>query len=203
MIGLLIKDWYVLLKQLKIMLIILLIFACTPGFSMASFAVLYMAMLPVTAIAYDERSKWDELAVMMPYSSGVIVASKYVLGILSVIVASAFSLTAQVVIAYVRNESISIESILALLLVACFSLILLSVNLPLIFRMGVEKGRIAFMILLSAGAIFGVTFSSQLTTLLSKCSNLFLPVVSAILATALVVAITIPISAKMYQKRNG
>ena len=53
--GLLLKDWYTLIKQMKIMLVLMLVFACVPGYSMAAFAVVYTAMLPVTAFAYDER----------------------------------------------------------------------------------------------------------------------------------------------------
>ena len=67
--GLLLKDWYTLIKQMKIMLVLMLVFACVPGYSMAAFAVVYAAMLPVTALAYDERSKWDELAAMPPWRS--------------------------------------------------------------------------------------------------------------------------------------
>ena len=78
--GLLLKDWYTLIKQMKIMLVLMLVFACVPGYSMAAFAVVYAAMLPVTALAYDERSKWDELAAMLPYSVREIVGGKYVLG---------------------------------------------------------------------------------------------------------------------------
>ena len=66
--GLLLKDWYTLIKQMKIMLVLMLVFACVPDYSMDAFAVVYTAMLPVTALAYDERSKWDELAAMLPYS---------------------------------------------------------------------------------------------------------------------------------------
>ena len=47
--GLLLKDWYTLIKQMKIMLVLMLVFACVPGYSMAAFAVVYAAMLPVTA----------------------------------------------------------------------------------------------------------------------------------------------------------
>lgn len=79
--GLLLKDWYTLIKQMKIMLVLMLVFACVPGYSMAAFAVVYAAMLPVTALAYDERSKWDELAAMLPYSVKEIVGGKYVLGV--------------------------------------------------------------------------------------------------------------------------
>ena len=98
MSGLILKDLYTLVKQLKIMLLMLLLFACVPNLSMASFAVLYAAMLPVTAMAYDERSKWNELAVMMPYSPTAIVASKYLFGLISVGMASIIAFVAQLVL---------------------------------------------------------------------------------------------------------
>ena len=68
--GLLIKDWKTLLKQMKVMLVIVVVLACIPGTYMAAFALFYAAMLPITALAYDERAKWDELAAMMPDRTG-------------------------------------------------------------------------------------------------------------------------------------
>lgn len=95
--GLLLKDWYTLIKQMKIMLVLMLVFACVPGYSMAAFAVVYAAMLPVTALAYDERSKWDELAAMLPYSVREIVGGKYVLGVTAVAAAGAVAAAAQLI----------------------------------------------------------------------------------------------------------
>ena len=90
--GLLIKDWKTLLKQMKVMLAIVVVFACIPGTYMAAFALFYAAMLPVTALAYDERAKWDELAAMMPYTAKAIVGSKYVLGLTLVLPVLALSM---------------------------------------------------------------------------------------------------------------
>ena len=36
--GLLLKDWYTLIKQMKIMLVLMLVFACVPDYSMDAFA---------------------------------------------------------------------------------------------------------------------------------------------------------------------
>ena len=80
--GLLLKDWYTLTRQLKFILAMLVFFSILPGYSTVSFALVYAAMLPITALAYDERSKWDELAAMMPYSVRELVLSKYILGLL-------------------------------------------------------------------------------------------------------------------------
>ena len=100
--GLVWKDIYTLLKQAKFILLLMVLFACLPGYSMSAFAIFYGAMLPITALAYDERSKWDELAAMMPYSVKEIVGSKYVLGLLLVGGISALSIAARIVIGIIK-----------------------------------------------------------------------------------------------------
>ena len=201
MSGLLLKDWYVLTKQLKIMLLILIIFACIPGLSMASFAVLYAAMLPVTALAYDERSKWNELAVMMPYSPKELVASKYLLGLISVVTASVIAFAAQLALCAVRGEAFSAEAAITLLFTSCLALTLLAINLPVMFRIGVEKGRIAFMILLCGGVAAGMALGDKLTAALGKLVNIAFPAVAIVLVTAVAYLLSIQISADMY--KNG
>ena len=74
------KDIFTVLKSMKVFLVIIILFSIIPGFSASSFAVVYASMLPLTALAYDERSKWDTLAATMPYSPWQIVGSKYALG---------------------------------------------------------------------------------------------------------------------------
>ena len=55
--GLLLKAFLVLVKQMKFLLILIPIIAITGGSSMASIAILVGAMLPMTAMAYDEQSE--------------------------------------------------------------------------------------------------------------------------------------------------
>lgn len=62
--GLLRKDFYTIIRQLKLYLVLVAVFACVPGGSMAAFTVVYAAMLPFTALAYDERAGWDMLAAV-------------------------------------------------------------------------------------------------------------------------------------------
>ena len=66
--ALILKDTYVMWKQTKVLLILILVFSCLPGAFYPTFAVVYAAILPYSAMAYDERSKWDQLAAMLPYS---------------------------------------------------------------------------------------------------------------------------------------
>ena len=78
--ALILKDLYVLWKQMRVFIVILLVISISNGTFGSVFIVLWVAMLPYTAMAYDERSKWDQLAAMMPYSTRDLVLSKYVLG---------------------------------------------------------------------------------------------------------------------------
>jgi ABC-2 type transport system permease protein len=100
--ALLLKDCYTLMKQIKIYIIMIIIFAIIPGYSISSIAMFYAAMLPITALAYDERSKWNSLAMMMPYSDESIVGSKYMLGYIAVAAASLLSITAQIVLNLIK-----------------------------------------------------------------------------------------------------
>ena len=68
--ALLYKDAMVLWKQMKLMLLLILIFAVIPSEFQNTFAVLYAALLPYSALAYDERSRWDRMAAAMPSISG-------------------------------------------------------------------------------------------------------------------------------------
>ena len=96
--GLLLKDLYVLTAQMRFFLVLILLFAVIPSYSMSGFAIIYAAMLPYTSIAYDERSKWDQLAGMMPYSIRQVVLSKFMLGYVCVAIATAVSLLSSLVI---------------------------------------------------------------------------------------------------------
>ena len=78
--ALMLKDIYVLLRQLKLFVIVMVIFALAFQENAVSFIIFYAAMLTVSSMAYDEQSKWPQLAMMLPYSIRDIVLSKYLLG---------------------------------------------------------------------------------------------------------------------------
>ena len=96
--ALLLKDWYVLRKQAWAYLIIVLVWGAIPSEVLNLLAVVYGAMIPYTAMAYDERSKWDQMAAMMPYSIRDIVLSKYLLGWVCSVAAGLCSMALQFVL---------------------------------------------------------------------------------------------------------
>lgn len=198
--GLLLKDWYLLIKKLKLVLLIMLLFACIPGYSISFFAVLYAAFLPMTALAYDERSRWNDLAVMMPYSVPELVTSKYLLGIIGVFIAGIISAVAQFLSA--GSGAAFYECAMSLLVMVCLSLIFLSVNMPIMFRLGVEKGRLIFMLLICGGTFGGMYFKDKLITLSGQINTVTMPILFLAVFTAIIVCASILISIQLYRSRQ-
>lgn len=156
--ALLLKDYYVLWKQMRFFLCFILVFSALPGGFNGVFAVTYAALLPYSCIAYDERSKWDQLAAMMPFSPRELVLSRYVLGWIAATVACVLSLVLQCVFSTLFDTGF-FPVTLVLSFFACLTT--LAITLPLIFRFGVERGRlimflIIFLVCGSAGALGAV-----------------------------------------------
>lgn len=199
--ALLLKDIYVLSKQVRVFMGLILVFSAIPGSFNSTFAVVYMAMLPYTAMAYDERSKWDQLAAMMPYSVRDLVLSKYTLGWLGCAAASVLSLVLQAVISTVTQypgTPVPVNTAMAF----CASACILAITLPLMFRFGVEKGRlvmflIIFLVCGTAGAFGSIAVSGSDGVL-----RLPMPVMAVLPMAALVLtAISVPLSMRFYERR--
>lgn len=142
--GLLIKDFYILTKQIKVFLIVLVIMAIIPGNSMAAFAIIYATMLPIAIMGYDERSKWDRYALMLPYSKRSLVLSKYIMGYICITAATLFIILSRIVYGMFKRIDLSVDILTEIIPLACVALFFLAVNLFFMFRFGVEKGRLAF-----------------------------------------------------------
>ena len=83
--ALLLKDFYMMKKYCRSYLLVMIIFAGLSVFdptwrtSSLSLLCLMAAMMPVTLLAYDERSHWNEYCAALPYGKWDVVSSKYVL----------------------------------------------------------------------------------------------------------------------------
>ena len=198
--ALLYKDAMVLWKQMKIMLLLILVFSVLPSGFQNTFAVLYAALLPYSALAYDERSRWDRMAAAMPYSAQDIVTEKYVFGWIAALGTLTLTLVLRLVSQYLLHlgEGASVE----MLLMAFFgSLIAMAVTLPLMFRFGVEKGRLAMLLLIGlvCGGAAGVAGMEAFTV--GSVQNL--PVLLLAVAVAVAAnAVSIPIAARCYAARE-
>lgn len=168
--SLLLKDFYVITKQLKIFLIIPVI-ALTTGEAMSTFSILLGAVLPMTAIAYDERSKWNELASMMPYSKFDLIFSKYLLGYLCMFGAALLVFIGQII---GKNNGIVVidDDINVLLFAVMGGLIFIAINTPILFKFGSEKGRFVFIITMALVGASGPILQKVDSRIILKIFNL-------------------------------
>ena len=200
--ALIIKDTYVIWRQMKYFLILILIFSALPSGFNNAFAVIYTSMLPYTALAYDERSKWDQLAAMMPYSTRDAVLSKYVFGWLCIGGAAVLSGLLQMALSLVVDR-VFLPGVMVLSVLG--AVCILAISLPLMFRMGVEKGRLAMFLVIfrvcgAAGAIAHIAESVGSGTVFAFQG----PVLGVTLLAALVLtAVSVPLSMRFYTKRQS
>lgn len=143
--GLLLKDIYELWAQSKVLLLLiaayLLIPALTGGNAMlGSVGLLLLAMLPASALGYDERCKWERYARAMPVKRSELYLGKLLLGVLAVVLGAA----AQACAALLAGHT---ELLARLPVTVLAAVVYLAVSLPLLFKLGLEKGRILFLLL--------------------------------------------------------
>jgi len=204
MTGLLLKDIYTVLKQMKFFVLVVIIMACLPGYSMLTFALVYSAMLPMTALAYDERSGWDKLAGTMPYSTMDIVLSKYALGYIMIAGATLISALAQGILAAVGVAK-PVENVLMQIAGAVgIALFFEAVVLPLMIRFGVEKGRVIFIAIGAAiGVLIATAYKSIDSFQLPDGLNTTTLTVGVVLVLLVLNAISMLISVKSYEFKKG
>ena len=197
--GLLYKDWTMLWKQGKMYLLIILIFTLVPQFTRMGFAMAYAAILPYSIIAYDEQSKWLRLAIMMPYTDGQLVLCKYVfswLGMLLVLVLSAISRTADF---FINGQTVLVNELQEVIIFTAASSLFSAIVLPLVFRFGVERGRLMFIPVIIGGVI-GVVVGGEHIAPHLRTISLWGAVLIAILVAVAANVISVAISRKLFRR---
>lgn len=199
--ALILKDTYVIWRQMKYFLVMILLFSALPSGFNNVFAVVYASMLPYTAMAYDERSKWNQMAAMMPYSTRDVVLGKYMFGWMCIGAAAVLSGLFQTVLSLMTDREVLPGT---LVLSALGALCILAITLPLMFRLGVEKGRLAmflviFLVCGGTGAIASITVSGDGGAFAFQGPILIVMSIAALVLTA----VSIPLSQKFYQKRQS
>lgn len=203
--ALVLKDLYVLWKQMRIFILVLLVIAFGNGAFGSVFIVIWAAMLPYTAMAYDERCKWDQMAAMMPYSTRDLVLSKYVLGWVCTGAAGILAAVVQVLVKAV-TVSPGAGTLTSVLMGICASVCVLDITLPLMFRFGVERGRLVMFLLIflvcgGAGAMGTITISVDQTAGGIQGPFGFFMLILPVAAVVLT-AVSIPLSLRLYKGRS-
>ena len=155
--GLLLKDIFALWAQCRVQLVLTGVYLLLPLFIkgiglFASVGMMLLAMMPIYALGYDERCRWERYALAMPVRKSDLFWSRFLLGVIAIALGAAV----QTLVALLTGLG---ELLSSLAVTAPSAVVYLLITLPLMMKLGVEKGRfllllltMAFMLLSGAAA---------------------------------------------------
>lgn len=169
--GLILKDWYMMKKYCRSYILIAAVFIGISLFSndnlfFVFYPCLLCGMIPVNLLGYDERSRWMQYSGTMPYTKTQIVSAKYLIGLLAQVIMLIVTGIAQCIKMTVAGNFVFGEFVVLMLLMLIMAILTSSISLPFIFKLGVEKGRIAYYIMIGfvcgASVVASSFFKGQL-----------------------------------------
>ena len=158
--GLFLKDLYMIKAYFRTLIAIAVVFIISSFWGGGNmFLIIYpmivAAMLPMSILSYDEKSRWDVYCGTLPCSKSAVVSVKYLSCLVYVAVMFALSLLVQSLrITRAGGDMSELAVIMAMLL--SIGLVGPSLMLPVIFRLGTEKGRMAYYVVI--GALCALSF---------------------------------------------
>ena len=146
--GLLLKDIFELSAQCRVQLVLTGVYLLLPLFIrgielFASVGMMLLAMMPVYALGYDERCRWERYALAMPVRKSDLFWSRFLLGVIAVALGAAV----QVLVALLAGRGDLLSS---LAVTTPAAILYLLIVLPLMMKLGVEKGRFLLLLLTAA-----------------------------------------------------
>lgn len=146
--GLLLKDIFELWAQCRVQLVLTGVYLLLPLFIkgiglFASVGMMLLAMMPIYALGYDERCRWERYALAMPVRKSDLFWSRFLLGV----VAIALGAAVQALVALLTGRG---ELLSSLAVTAPSAVVYLLITLPLMMKLGVEKGRFLLLLLTMA-----------------------------------------------------
>ena len=170
--GLLLKDWYMMKKYCRAYLIIATVFIAMSLFSNGNmffifYPCLLCGMIPVNLLGYDERSHWMQYSGTLPYTKTQLVSAKYLIGLFVQLTMLIVTGAVQGIKMAVTDHFVLDEFVVLMLLMLIVATLSSSIPLPFIFKLGVEKGRTAYYVMIGfvcgASALASNYFRGQFT----------------------------------------
>lgn len=205
--GLLLKDWYMAKKYCRAHLLIAIVFIAASiyvgeeNMFFITYPCIFIATVPTVLLSYDERCKWDEYCGTLPCSKKQFVSEKFLVGLivtlpLIIITAVIFAVRAGLEGHFNFGETIEIVSVLAII-----SAFVSSVTLPFMIKLGVEKGRIAYYVMIGVTTALAVLAPNIIGAGIQKeMTFAFAPV--AIAAALALYVLSWKLSVKLYENRE-
>lgn len=206
--GLLLKDWFVIWKQCRYLLFVPAVFLAVSALSddsqfFAIFAFLLSAMYPMTVMGLDEQSKWERYALTMPFRRRDLVLSKYLLSFCSLFLYGVLYLL--LVLLFKHDPEAMKVSVMLTSVGISIGILYSALAYPFLFKFGMEKGRIWYLILIVVVFGNGATLAAMLGDELSL--NLLLTWMNRLLlilplAALALFGLSAFLSIKLYESRE-
>ena len=149
MLGLIKKDFLIIKNNLKLIIVMLMVFfimALGGQFNISFIPTFIIVMLFISTFSYDEYNNWDAYAITLPGGRKSIVKSKYITSLFLTLLSAVITVLLNCLISVINDTDVK-EFISSLLGSICAIVIIQSIMYPLIFKFGMEKGRIVLFIL--------------------------------------------------------
>ena len=206
--GLLLKDWFVIWKQCRSLLFVPAVFLAVSALSddsqfFAIFAFLLSAMYPMTVMGLDEQSKWERYALTMPFRRRDLVLSKYLLSFCSLFLYGVLYLL--LVLLFKHDPEAMKVSVMLTSVGISIGILYSALAYPFLFKLGMEKGRIWYLILIVVvcgnGAALAAMLGDEISlTLLLTWMNRLLLILP--LAARALFGLSAFLSIKLYESRE-
>lgn len=168
--GLLIKDFRVLAKQKKFLIVVLalsvfLAFASEDTGFAGNYVMLILSTLTLTTISYDEMNGGMLFLLSLPANRKTYVKEKYMFAFLDIFMAAVVALVLNYGETVLKKVSFSFDnSVFGVMGMALVMGLMLAVAIPLDFKFGAEKGRMIVtgaMIVIALVGIAGFKFLTE------------------------------------------
>ena len=131
---------------------------------MGTMVILLSIMMPISSMSYDEAGQWYRYAFSLPIPRRTLVLSKYVLGFLVSLGGLVVSAIGNIIILALTNGQNALESWLAIIGFLELGVIFLSIIIPILFKYGVEKGRLLIVVIAVIPSLLVALLGSTLKT---------------------------------------
>lgn len=210
MSGLLLKDALNQKQQIKIQAAIAILWFIvamwngSPGF-FGSIMVMFVVIIPMNAIAYDDNSRWNSFALTAPITRTQLVLSKYILMLIVLVLT--------MIVAFAGEMALGSGAEISLITAAVLfpiGIVIASALFPIIFKFGMEKGRFVFigfiiiaLVVLGFGksGITGAAADGFIREVLADAGEVTLAVIVFVFTIAVGTA-SFLISKKIYDKKE-
>ena len=146
MTGLIMKDFLVMRKMLRsylLMIVVYTILAYLDFFDYSfiiTFVQVILAVMPISAFAYDEQSKWDRYAISLPVGRNRVVGARYLFVLLLTLFTVAMGLAGTALL-YLVQQADPLEMFVTLMVSTAIGLLIPTILLPLSYKLGAERAR--------------------------------------------------------------